>query len=143
MCEGYFRKLCQEAGLKDVEVSSAGVFAGAGEKASKAAASAMKRCGVDLSAHASKPLALADVEAADLIVAMSSGHRCQIGRLAPKALARTKLLLEFADRREADVADPFGGSPEQYSACFEEMKPALENLLLEVIRRRGQGGVKA
>jgi len=138
MCEGYFRKLCQEAGLKDVEAISAGVFAEPGGKASSVALSTMKDYGVDLAAHCSRPLDKELLDAADIVVALSTGHRFQVGRISPKALAKTKLLLEFADKPAMDVADPFGGSQETYSACFEEMKPALHNLLLEIIR----GGAK-
>ena len=135
MCEGYFRKLCQDAGLTEVEVSSAGVFAGVGEKASQTAISALKRHGVDLTGHRARQLDKAMLEAADLIIAVGSGHRAHIGHLCPKALAKTHLLLEYADKPETDVADPYGGSQETYSACFEEMRPALDNLLIELLKK--------
>ena len=136
MCEGYFKKLCQEAGLTEVEVLSAGVFADSSEKASQTAVSALKKHGVDLSSHRSRQLDKPTLEKADLIIALSVGHRAHIGRIDPKALAKTHLLLEYADKPGMDVADPFGGSQETYSACFEEMKPALDNLLIELLRRR-------
>ena len=136
MCEGYFRKLCQEAGLKEVEAASAGVFAGNGEKASASALMTMLKRGVDLTGHRSRQLDKAMLEAADVIVALGSGHKAHIGRIDCKALARTKLLLEFADMPARDVADPYGGGFDTYSACFEEMKPALDNLLLELLKRR-------
>jgi len=135
MCEGYFKKLCREAKL-DAEVSSAGVFAGAGEPASEAAKLAMKKHGVDLSQHKARPLDKPILDAADIVVAMGSGHRAHIGRLSPQALRKTKLLLDYADKPGADVPDPFGGGSEEYFHCFTEMKPALENLLLELLRDR-------
>ncbi len=137
MCEGYFKKLCREAGLDDVEASSAGVFAGTGERASEAARRALKEHGVDLSQHRSRTLDKPMLDAADLIVAMGSGHRAHIGRLSPHALRKTKLLLDYADKAGADVPDPFGGGADEYMHCFSEMKPALENLLLEVLKERG------
>jgi protein-tyrosine phosphatase len=136
MCEGYMKKLCREAGLDDVEALSAGVFAGTGEGASSAAKTALREHGVDLESHRSRPLDANLIEEADLIVALGTSHRRSIGAIAPKALAKTKLLLEYADKPDADVADPFGGPVETYSACFEEMKPALDNLLLELIELR-------
>ncbi len=136
MCEGYFKKLCQEARLTDVEVFSAGVFAGVGEKASQTAAAALRRNGVDLSKHRARQLDKAMLDEADLIVALGAGHRAHIGRISPKALAKTHLLMEYADKPETDVADPYGGSQETYSACFEEMKPALDNLLIELLKKR-------
>lgn len=136
MCEGYFKKLCQEAGLTEVEASSAGVFASAGEKASQTAVAALKRFGVDISGHRARQLDKAMVDEADLIVAMGAGHRAHIGRINPKALAKTHLLMEYADKPGTDVADPFGGSQETYSACFSEMKPALDNLFVEIFRKR-------
>ena len=133
MCAGYFSKLCQEAGLKDVEALSAGVFASQGSPASPAALQAMSLRGVDLSGHRSTPLSRELLEASDLVVPLGAGHKARICALCPEAMDRTRLLLEFADRPGSDVDDPFGGGLREYEACFEEMKPALDNLLLETM----------
>ena len=70
---------------------------------------------------------------AGLIVAMTRSHCIRIGGIEPQALKKTRLLLEYADRPGADVADPFGGSVDVYGDCFSEMKSALDNLFLDLI----------
>ncbi len=133
MCEGYFKRLCRDAGLEGVEARSAGVFAGAGAPASPSAIAAMSAYGVDISGHRSAQMDKPMIEEADLILAMTSGHRAHIGAKSPAALAKTRLLMDYAEQARTDVADPFGGDPAAYSSCFEEMKPALENLFLEIL----------
>lgn len=146
MCEGYFKRLCREAGLEGVEARSAGVFAGTGAPASPSAIAAASAYGADISGHRSAQMDKPMIEEADLILAMTSGHRMHIGAICPAALAKTKLLMDYADQSGADVADPFGGDTAAYSSCFEEMKPALENLFLEIlgkIRPKGDEAKKS
>jgi protein-tyrosine-phosphatase len=132
MCEGYFRHLCGEAGRKDIEATSAGTFAGPGCSASANSVATMKANGIDISEHRSSPLSMELIESADIIIALSSSHRMQIGQIAPFALAKTRLLMEFSDANRTDVPDPFGGDSEEYNSCFEEMRPALNNLFLDI-----------
>jgi protein-tyrosine-phosphatase len=132
MCEGYFRRLCNDAGRDDIETVSAGTFAGAGCPASGNSVETMKMNGIDISSHSSSPLNMGEIESADIIIALTSSHRMQIGQIAPFALSKTHLLMEFADTNKSDVADPFGGNCHTYNSCFEEMKPALNNLFLDI-----------
>ncbi|OGV52152.1 MAG: hypothetical protein A2017_19835 [Lentisphaerae bacterium GWF2_44_16] len=134
MCEAYFRRLCEKAGRNDISVSSAGTFAGEGQPASSGSLEIMKRHGIDISGHRSRPLDIEEIRNADIIIALTSAHRMQVGRMLPSALARTHLLLEYIFRKEADVNDPAGGDTCVYDDCFEEMKPALENLLLDIMK---------
>jgi protein-tyrosine-phosphatase len=92
----------------------------------------MKANGIDISEHRSSPLSMELIESADIIIALSSSHRMQIGQIAPFALAKTRLLMEFSDSNRTDVPDPFGGDCEEYNSCFEEMRPALNNLFLDI-----------
>ena len=40
-------------------------------------------------------------------------------------------ILEFVGEN-GDLADPFGGNQEVYNKCFTQMKPALDNLFLDL-----------
>ena len=128
MCEGYLKHLCAKAHRDDITALSAGLFAGGGHPASGNAIATMKRHGIDLSAFRNRQLTHGMIAEADCIVAMARSHRIQIGAIDPAALAKTRLLLEYASRPGTDVADPFGGSEELYGSCFTEMKGALDNL---------------
>lgn len=93
----------------------------------------MRKYGIDLSGFRNRQLTKQMIADAGLIVAMTRSHRNRIGGIEPQALKKTHLLLEYADRPGADVADPFGGSVDVYGDCFSEMKSALDNLFLDLI----------
>jgi len=126
MAAGYFRRLLELRGRREVTVLSAGTFAGAGEPAAPPAVAAMREFAVDLSGHRSTPLTPELIRAADLIVTMTEAHRQQIGAILPAALAKTRNLLSFAG--QGQVPDPFGGNTTTYAGCFAEMRPALDAL---------------
>lgn len=134
MCEAYFRHLCEKAGRNDLQVESAGTFAGNGEPASSGSVETMKRFGIDLSGHRSSQLTLEKIKEADIIIPLTAGHKFQIGKMMPTALAKTHLLLEYVYMNDSDVLDPMGSDIEGYGECFYEMKPALENLFLDIIK---------
>lgn len=133
MCEGYFRKLCQAAGRDDIAVGSAGICACDGAGSSEQSAAVMKEHGIDLSGFSSSIVTADLLKDADLIVAMTAAHRMHVAAIAPEALDKTHLLLDFSSRNKGrNVNDPFGGNKKAYRACFEEMKEALDNLFLDI-----------
>jgi len=135
MAEAYLKDLCRKAGRNDVEVSSAGTFAGGGDCASMQTISVMKDYGIDISGHRSRMLSMDMITEADLIVTMTESHRMHIGAMQPKALEKTRNLLEFI-RKQGNIADLVGGSEKIYSDCFAEMKEALDSLFKEVIANK-------
>lgn len=137
MAEAYFRHLAEKAKLHGVTVSSAGTFAGSGIKASQASVAVMNKYGIDISGHRSSTLDADTIEKADLIVAMTQSHKMHVGSIAAAALRKTRLLLEYADNKSGDISDPFGSDKNVYSLCFEEMKPALDNLFLDIKNKTG------
>jgi protein-tyrosine phosphatase len=134
MCEGCFNSLRRKAGRQDLEAESAGTSADGGQPPSANAIEVMKRAGIDISGHRSRRLTAEMLQDAGVVVAMTRAHRFHIGKLLPAALKKTRLLMEFADRPDSDVADPFGGSPDVYGTCFEEIKEAVDNLFLDTIK---------
>ncbi len=132
MCEGYMRHMFEQAGMNDIKVVSAGTSAGLGQPASQGSIGALKRYGVDISAHRSRPLDAELLNEADMIVAMTSSHKLRIGAISAEALKKTSLLMDYAGG--GDVADPYGGNQDVYFGCFDEMKFALDNLFLEIYR---------
>lgn len=135
MAGAYFKSLCEKSGRTDMTVESAGTFAGEGEPASAQSVAVMKDYGIDLSGHRSSTLTKEKIDAADLIVAMTSSHRQHIGSMSPSALRKTRTLLEFT-QNNGNISDPFGGTEKIYSDCFGEMKDALDNLFLEIIKKK-------
>lgn len=133
MCEGYFNKLCHDAGRNDIMVESAGTNAWEGGKASPNSINVMQTYGVNIQDFKSKRLTPESIAAADILICMTNSHRAYIGQINPAALDKTYLLLDFDySDADGDITDPFGGSHELYSLCFNDMKQALENLFLDI-----------
>ena len=135
MAEGYFQSLVDRDGANDIEVLSAGTFAGDGEPASSHSLLSMRKMGIDISNHHSTALSRELLDSADIIVTMTESHKTHVGSLSPKALAKTRLMGELSSDKK-DVSDPFGGDADIYDSCIQSMIPSL-NALYEELR----GGV--
>lgn len=112
MAEGLFRRHLAEREIGGVEVESAGVSGWEGSGATEEAVRALEELGIDIAEHSARRLTGRLIEAADLVVALSSEHREAVTRIVPSAAPRTFTLKELArlvsiDRENIDDA---GGS---------------------------------
>jgi protein-tyrosine phosphatase len=121
---------CRVDELQDhgVLVASAGISAMMGGFPSPEAVEVMSEMGMDLRDHESQPLTEQLVRHADVICAMTRGHRQAIVSQWPQAAERTRLLC----RDQGDVADPIGGPTDMYRRCAVQIKAELESLLQSV-----------
>lgn len=133
MAEVIARKLLDERGWEHVEVGSAGVAATRGLPASDGAVVAARREGLDLSDHSSTPLTDREIDAADLILAMTPSHlRAMEDTPASEKMA---LLGAFAAGAEKDrglewsVPDPFGGGELEYVETFKTLEQMVDRAL--------------
>ncbi len=113
---------------KEIQVSSAGIFAIDGDKASKGARKAMKSRG-GLSNHRSRFLSEELLEWADLILVMTQAHKRNLLTKYPKMNGKIYLLHDFASGEEIDVDDPFGGPVEVYEVVSRQLEEAIEKLM--------------
>jgi protein-tyrosine phosphatase len=113
-------------------VLSAGVSAIAGARASEEAVHALRDRGLDLSQHESQPVSDRLVRYADLVLTMTRGHRETLLSHWPEAAPRVHLL----GHSHGDIADPFGGSPEDYRNCAAEIERNLD-VWVDECQRRG------
>lgn len=121
---------CEVADLPDrgVMVISAGVSAAAGTPASEPAVEAMRSRGLDLSNHESRPVSDSLVRFADLILAMTRGHRNTILEHWPAAAGKIQLLC----RDGQDVADPIGGDIAEYERCAAQIETHLSHWISQL-----------
>jgi len=118
-----------EAGLK-AEVLSAGTSAWANQPASRHAISVMEEGGLCLVAHRAA-IASGEVLAnATVVLTMTAGHKAILLSDYPEARAYIFTLGEYVGGA-GDVADPFGGSIEEYRACAAQIRGMLQ----EVVKR--------
>ncbi|MYH52194.1 MAG: low molecular weight protein arginine phosphatase [Gemmatimonadetes bacterium] len=133
MAEAIARRAIAERGIEGVAVSSAGVAAYDGARASGGARRAAAEAGLDLEPHRSTTLTEAVMATADLALCMDDFHLWRALELGGGENCR--LLSEMAGEGGA-VADPFGGADDVYRATFDE----LERLVEAVVARVATGG---
>lgn len=117
-----------------VQVSSAGTAGVPGAGASMHAQQVAAEAGLDLSAHRVRLLQPEMLERASLVLVMGEAHRRLVHDMVPEAPVH--LLAEFAGDRDREVADPFGGSLDEYRRTFARIRT-----LVEASMRRFQGGL--
>jgi tRNA threonylcarbamoyl adenosine modification protein (Sua5/YciO/YrdC/YwlC family) len=115
---------CSIAQLEDrgVIVTSAGIAAMTGGRASSEAVQAVAEAGLDLTGHETQPLSESLVRHADVIYTMTRSHREAIVAQWPDAAERTWLL--SADG--SDISDPIGGPLERYQRCAARLRSELK-----------------
>lgn len=117
----------------DFKVSSAGIYASHGSPASREALEVMREEGIDLSSHRARILNREDVEAADLILSMTSAHKNTILSLYPEAAEKTFTLREFLEE-EGDIPDPFGRDIGVYRLCAATIKDCLRRVVAKFLK---------
>ncbi|MFC2140454.1 ribose 5-phosphate isomerase B [Candidatus Auribacterota bacterium] len=135
MAEGLLRKMVE--GEQQIDVFSAGTAPLSGLPSSKEAVEVMKNKGIDITNHKSHQVTLEDIGKADLIITMTERHKREVLSMAPKAKDKIFLLKEFDDNAKAgqmDVADPVGLGIDVYQECLREIKNALPNIVLELLK---------
>jgi len=112
-----------QAGLA-IEISSAGVSAWGNQPASRHAIKVMEEGGLCLAAHRAALVSEAMLDGAQLVLTMTSTHRAVLLSDYPGAKDKIFTLGEYVGK-SIDIADPFGGSVEDYRACAAQIKSLL------------------
>ena len=134
MAEAFLKRILAREGLAaDYAVRSAGVWAADGRPASPYAIQVMARRGIDISGHRAHSLTRADVEEADLILAMASEHTEAIETLLPQYKPKIHLLSEMAGSHY-DVPDPGGGPLYEYLQCADELENLIERSYPQILK---------
>lgn len=131
MCVGYFRKLCEEAQLDNLEIRSAGVLTVHGLLATPETLQMLKAEGVDLSRHRSCQFTPDLLRKADLILGMTSLHTQSALRAEASIADKTFLLKEYtrSDLKKVQIDDPMGNTLEVYKRVFAEIRKACKLLM--------------
>lgn len=134
MAEVLFNKLAKEAGL-DIEAASAGVYASTGAPASQGAKRAVQAWGLSLQGHRARATDEHRFGVGDLVLTMTQGHRELLLARHPGLEGRVHVLKQFLGLTgDSDVADPFGGSDQEYLESARELEKLLRLLVRELVR---------
>jgi protein-tyrosine phosphatase len=105
LAEHLTRSMSAELGL-DLRVQSAGTDAIAGKPIHPSVAATLGRRGLAVApTWSSRRLDRSAIQAADLILVAEASHRSRVAQLDPSAVARTFLLLQFAELVQAARSD--------------------------------------
>ncbi len=129
----------ERAGLPEAEVRSAGTSATPGRPASENAVAVMGEAGIDLGSHRSSVLDRETVAWADLVLAMTAGHRREALRICPGAAGKVYTLAGFAGE-DGDIPDPYGGGPEDYRRTAARLSRLISLAVERIIREKRRGG---
>jgi protein-tyrosine phosphatase len=155
MGEAMLRHELAARGCDGIEVSSCGTWGVAGLPATPHAVTTLGTRGIDLAAHRARALDAAEIEEADLVIAMTSVHVREIAQMVPAALPRVRLAKELAEldlrpgaglpalleatrpaaRRSLDVDDPMGLLPRSYERAAREIEAGVKVLADALCRR--------
>lgn len=112
---------------RGIVVTSAGTHGFAGGPASSEAVDVLRERGTELRGHRSRAVTSELLDSADRIYAMSQSHLAAIEDMDAAARRKAELLDEGNE-----VADPVGGTREDYVRCAEQIAAALERRVREL-----------
>ena len=112
---------------RDLIAFSAGLYAVEGDRISSNAVLALERAGIepsptcDYRMHTARSLGDGEAETFDLLVGMGRSHAMELMMRYPDQASKITTF-------EADIPDPFGGSPEVYRACLLQLSHCVKSL---------------
>lgn len=111
-------------------IGSAGLAAPDGLPASREAIRVLRQDNLDLTSHRSRSITRELVDAATIIVVMTTAHRDALTRLYPDVKEKVFLLGTFGagQRKALDIEDPMGGSEEVYRITRDLIAKRLKGL---------------
>jgi protein-tyrosine-phosphatase len=120
--------------LRSLPVISAGVAARRGEPVTDNSVAALKKVGLDISGHLSRPLTQELLDGARAVLCMMESHRTMIQATADPVPKHVLLFREFLATGGREIADPYGCPLSVYEASRDEMVEAIPSLV-EFLRR--------
>lgn len=139
MAEALMRKLLQDRGVGEIQVSSAGTGAYDGAPASEGSYLVGLENGIDLSGHRARRLTGELVDDADMILAMAPQHRDRVIDLGGED--KVFLLGVYAGREgeDASVNDPFGAELDEYRTTYRELESMIQAAINRLQAERSDG----
>ena len=128
MAHYYMQKRVKDLNIENnFLISSCGVYACTGEKATQNAIFVMKEYNVDMENHRATNIADTNIEDYDYIITLTARHRYYY----PKLGANIYTLREFVDKDEIykNIDDPWGLNITVYKDCAQEIVEKVDKLI--------------
>jgi protein-tyrosine-phosphatase len=116
--------------LRSLKVISAGLSARSGDRVSENSVLALKKTGIDISGHRSRPVTQELLNNALIVLGMTDSHRTMIQLQAEPPPAHLHLFRDFLPPSvDREIPDPFGGPLRLYEQSRDEMVEAIPSLI--------------
>ena len=119
----------EDGWLRSIPVISAGVSARGGEPPTDHSVTSLKKIGLDISGHISRPLTQELINGALVVIGMTDSHKAMVRLMADPEPKNLILFREFVNEGEKEIADPYGCPLSVYEASRDEMVEALPSLV--------------
>jgi protein-tyrosine-phosphatase len=120
----------QRSPLNSLKVISAGVSSRSGLPATEHAVTVLKKVGLDLTGHVSRPVTQELLDRAFMVLCMTESHRDMIELTANPVPERLYLFREFMPPgSERQIADPYGGPLPMYETARDEIVEAIPSII--------------
>lgn len=132
MAHYYMQKRVKDLNIENnFLISSCGVYACTGEKATQNAIFVMKEYNVDMENHRATNIADTNIEDYDYIITLTARHKEQIRYYYPKLGDNIYTLREFVDKDEIykNIDDPWGLNITVYKDCAQEIVEKVDKLI--------------
>jgi len=140
LAAAYLRDRAIRHRLNGIDVDSVGLLGIDGAPAAPFSIKVGASAGLDLTTHRSRGITPADVQSADLLLAMTNKHLDTLARRFPQGVPSRLLLRAFeqgakphADALELD--DPVNGPIEGYREAFAIMRTCVDHLIAHLKHR--------
>ena len=124
MIEAMLRHRLEPEG--DWQIESAGTMGLDDYPASRHAIQVMDERGLDIAPHRARAVDHDIIAGADLVLAMTRNHVESLRHEFPAQASKLYLVSEMKDGRRYDIADPYGGSLDEYRVCADELEKLVD-----------------
>lgn len=139
--EALLRQRLHERGLESWTVSSSGTWAQVERKAAHYSIKLMSERGYDLKQHRASMIEDDDLQAADLVLCMESGHVEALKAEFPSYADRIYLISEMVGKRY-NIQDPYRRSKDTYQQMIVELTNIIETGLDRIIALAEENAAK-
>jgi len=132
MAEGILKKLIVDDKVGNVSVRSAGLAAEVDMRASFHAVETMRKRGIDIQQHRTRPVNRGLMEWADIILVMTPEQLNDIYEQYPNETDKVSLITAFPEgevKRAERIPDPVGGNEDTYEHVADMLKVEIDRLV--------------
>ncbi len=133
MAEYIMRDMLEKRGITDVVTASAATSTEElGNRVHRGTAEIINRLGIDCSAKRARQITMSDYTDYDLLIGMDSENIRNMTRYWSDKQHKIHKLLDFAERRNEDVSDPW--YTHDFERAYRDIKQGCEGLLNAIIQ---------